>query len=105
MRISDWSSDVCSSDLAGNDDVHALAGEGVSGARPGVREIDVDERRLLAVADPAHEAAVLIKGRIRRKDTVECCLQVIAHDGILPIVLVRLRLHRDGLLYSSIGGY
>src|SRR3546814_1291230 len=83
MRISDWSSDVCSSDLAcGNLDgtlvnalLHHCAGRlsGIGGvARPGiVHRIDKDTSGLLVVAktDPAHEglAAQFARHSIERR--------------------------------------
>src|SRR3546814_18204060 len=49
MRISDWSSDVCSSDLA--TDLHVLAGQVIEG------EVDLQlcVARVLAVREPAHQ--------------------------------------------------
>src|SRR3546814_1677801 len=46
MRISDWSSDVCSSDLAGSEDA-ALAGEGRDGL-----QIDQLQQRIGRCLDP-----------------------------------------------------
>src|SRR3546814_3032103 len=49
MRISDWSSDVCSSDLA--TDLHVLVGQVIEG------EVDLQlgVARVLAVREPAHQ--------------------------------------------------
>ena len=65
----------------GDDGVHAVAGEGVSGAGPGVGEIDVDEGGAGAVADPALEPPPRVDLGIRREERLESGFHVVIHEN------------------------
>src|SRR3546814_3730216 len=77
MRISDWSSDVCSSDLAG---IEAARAEGVYKGRK--KNVDDDEirRRLAAGASKARVARDLKVSRM----TVYRALDIIPSQTKLP---------------------
>ena len=58
--------------LHGRDDrLHPVARERVAGTRPGVREVDVDERRPRPEADPSLEAALAVDARVGVEDRLE----------------------------------
>src|SRR5205823_3404837 len=47
------------------------AGERIARPRPGVREVDVDQRRARAEADPAHEATAVVELGVGGEDPLE----------------------------------
>src|SRR3546814_17161410 len=64
MRISDWSSDVCSSDLQGDGEQHSRAGA------------SVDDLDLAAAAVAADDEILLQRRPVRRAGTRVGCLDV-----------------------------
>ncbi|MNF51437.1 hypothetical protein D3C84_327560 [compost metagenome] len=59
--------------------VDLVAGKGVARTRPGVGQIDVDQCGLLAEADAALKAAILVQFSGLFKGLFEICHQVIGH--------------------------
>jgi hypothetical protein len=62
---------------AREDRLHPVTAERVARAGPGVREVDVDQRRAGAEADSALEAALPVQGGVRREDCLECLLELV----------------------------
>src|SRR3546814_8170373 len=100
MRISDWSSDVCSSDLIGQDlalDADALDPRGVGFARDrtdllGERQRDGGARG--RIEPDVGWLAIRVAGKHRRNDA----LVVHRHPDRVPIGALRLRVrNEDGL--------
>jgi hypothetical protein len=70
---------------AGNDDVHPVTAEGVPRTRPGVGEVDVDERRTLTKADAPLEPSFPVDRRVSREEPLEGRVDVVIHrHEILP---------------------
>src|SRR3546814_10306243 len=74
MRISDWSSDVCSSDLSCD-----ASGEPMKGAQ----QMDVDDRDALILPVPPEPFALILGPAMRgaSSDAIETSLR---HMGLLP---------------------
>src|SRR3546814_5761853 len=89
MRISDWSSDVCSSDLAGDGHLQRIED----------RQVDLGERRLDIAADLGQ--VVL---RVARRTEHPC----VAQRGVRragELVLLAAQVHADGGLHLTAGQF
>src|SRR3546814_14279905 len=92
MRISDWSSDVCSSDLT----VRRLArGLAALGVRPGDRVVLVSENRPeWAMADLAIMAAGAVTVPAYTTNTVDDHLYILDHAGAVAAIVSTGKLAR-----------
>src|SRR3546814_7093691 len=103
MRISDWSSDVCSSDLAGDEIAHRLAprfGVRRRGERVGEDVGQDDARRRAIVEDlarPRHRRFRFGKARhVLRVASEQHGHRVARPDGIALLVMIEARRHEIG---------
>src|SRR3546814_12027051 len=92
MRISDWSSDVCSSDLAGFAVVAAVTEFALSGQRLDVGETALGQVLLAGALEFAHAGGVDQAGARRQRDQratgggVAAARIALAHAGGLPLL-------------------
>src|SRR3546814_15310233 len=90
MRISDWSSDVCSSDLGDGDRLHR---QGLAlGASLGHREEGALE---------GEDAVAVARGPLGKQDKVIACLQPTGHLVAVPRGMTAATLDEDGLLQAG----
>src|SRR3546814_18366445 len=89
MRISDWSSDVCSSDLFANEDLPKIVASALAttGLAPDRLELEITESVLLGDSNETERMFKALKGQIGRASRRERVCQY----GEITVVAVALQ--------------